>query len=523
MKQENRILYWFIGSFLLPPISWLLTAWYFNVWSTEEMLIVLFRLNIPVYVLIVASIIYFVVKKRIAVIKFYFENPSPASLTQAQKSIAFIPWFFMVILPIYTIVGNLPTLLPLDFIDTTELFIAMSIGVPIVFLFAIPFFIQLTKNLEFYTKDLPFSDKHKAMTLSNKMTIIFILSIIGITIFYISAAMGILHNNSSDNLSYVFLRKFSLISVVIVLLTLLNLYLFKSQILSTIQNINNSIKEISQGKGDLTKTLEVKSRDETGEMSYWFNEFLKGIGNMIVKIRIAGEKISEMSKIVDSTSQEVSEAANRQAASTEEIFSQIEEIIRSIKQNADNASITEEISSKASSEMLLMNKAGANSLNSIKDISEKVAIINTIAFQTNILALNAAIEAAAAGQHGKGFSVVAAEVKKLAENSKNAAIDITNLLDITLSETEKASNMVQQLVPDIEKTAKLINEIHMVSQDQHIGTQQIEKAMQELNTTTQQNAASSENIASISNELLEQANELEKLVSLFKVNEQVEE
>lgn len=347
MKKENKILYWFIGSFLLPPITWLLTAWYFNVWNTEEMFIVVFRFNIPVYVVVVASAIYFVVKKRIGIIKYYFENPNPETLIQAQKNIKFIPWFFMIILPIYTIIGNLPTLLPLEFIDTTELFIAMSNGVPIVFLFAIPFFIQLTKNLEIYTKDLPFSDDYKAMSLSNKMTIIFILSIIGITIFYISAAMGILHNNNNENLVEVFLRKFSLVSVVIILLTLLNLYLFKSQVLSAIQNINESIKEISQGKGDLTKRLNVNSRDESGEMSYWFNEFLKNIGNMIIKIRSAGERINEMSKVVDSSSQEVANATNRQAASTEEIYSLIAEITKSIEHNADNAAITEKISSKA--------------------------------------------------------------------------------------------------------------------------------------------------------------------------------
>ena len=517
MKQEKKILYWFIGSFLLPPVSWLLSAWYFNVWNREEMLIVLFRPNIPLYVLVVASIIYFIVKKNIDNIKKYYENPQPESMVKAQKSAAFIPWFFMIILPIYTTLGDFPVLLPLDFIDDTEFLIAIVIGVPIVFLFAIPFFIQMNKHLEIYTKDLPFSNKHKAMSLSSKMTILFLLSIVGITIFYISAAMGILHNNPSEDLKMIFFKKFSVISVIIIALTSFNLSLFKSQILVSINSINKSIKEISEGRGDLTNRLDVHSRDESGEMSYWFNEFLKNISGMIKMIRTAGEKISEISEVVKSSSHEVSQAASEQAASTEEISALIEEMTASIEQNANNASITEKISSNASKEMQMMNKASENSLNSIQNITSKISIIKDIAFQTNILALNAAVEAAAAGEHGRGFSVVASEVKKLAEHSNKAAIEIAALLNTTLNETDNASKIIQGLVPEIDKTANLINEISLASHEQNSGTEQINKAMQELNHITQQNASSSENIASVSNELSEQANELSKLVAQFKI------
>ncbi|MBN1251375.1 MAG: methyl-accepting chemotaxis protein [Bacteroidales bacterium] len=517
MKQDSKILYWFIGSFLLPPISWLLSAWYFNVWNTEEMFTVLLRPNIPLYVLIVASIIYFIVKSQIKNITDYNKNPSDELLVKAQKSTVFLPWVFLIILPIYTTAGNFPVLLPLDFIDNTEFIIALSIGVPIVFLFAIPFFIQMSMNLEIYTKNLPFSSRYKAMSLSNKMTIIFILSIIGITVFYISAAMGILHNNTSDNLVSVFLRKFLTISGIIISLTFLNLYLFKYQILSSIKDISKSIKDLSKGKGDLTKRIDIHSRDESGEMSFWFNDFLNNISKMIIKIRETGDKISEIGAVVNKSSQEVSDAANKQAASTEEVSALMEEMTASIEQNANNASVTEKISSKATKEMRVMSKAGENSLQSIENIANKISIIKDIAFQTNILALNAAVEAAAAGEHGRGFSVVASEVKKLAELSKKAAFEISQLLEYTVNETNKASKLVIEIVPEIEKTATLINEISLASQEQNSGAAQINRAMHDLNQTTQQNASSSENIASMSEELSKHAKELNKLVALFKV------
>jgi methyl-accepting chemotaxis protein len=154
----------------------------------------------------------------------------------------------------------------------------------------------------------------------------------------------------------------------------------------------------------------------------------------------------------------------------------------------------------------------------MKKIAEKVSIIGDIAFQTNILALNAAVEAARAGEHGKGFAVVAAEVRKLAERSHIAAGEINELTKSSVEVADKAGSQLESIVPSIQKTAKLVQEISAASIEQNSGANQINNAINQLNKVTQQNAASAEEMATSSEELSSQADSLKDLISFFKVN-----
>jgi len=198
----------------------------------------------------------------------------------------------------------------------------------------------------------------------------------------------------------------------------------------------------------------------------------------------------------------------------------MEEMVSNIQQNTDNARQTEVISGKATASMLEMSKIGKESFDSIKTIAEKITIINDIAFQTNLLALNAAVEAARAGEHGRGFAVVAAEVRKLAERSKLAADEIENLSKNSLKITEQTRVSLDALVPEIQKTSLLVQEIAAASVEQNTGADQINSAIQQLSVVTQQNAASSEEMASSAEELSSQAESLKDVVSFFKTGEE---
>lgn len=269
--------------------------------------------------------------------------------------------------------------------------------------------------------------------------------------------------------------------------------------------------------GDLTKKLTIKGKDEIAELMTAISHMSTKLKEIINGIIESSESLLAASDQISKSSQQISQGATEQASSTEEISSSMEEMVSNIQQNTENARQTEGISGKATESMVDMSKIGRESFDSIRTIAEKITIVNDIAFQTNLLALNAAVEAARAGEHGRGFAVVAAEVRKLAEHSKLAADEIETLSRNSLKITEKTRESLDTLVPEIQKTSQLVQEIAAASIEQNSGADQINNAIQQLNTITQQNAASSEEMASSAEELSAQAQNLKDAVGYFTV------
>ena len=283
----------------------------------------------------------------------------------------------------------------------------------------------------------------------------------------------------------------------------------------SMNEITAAAEEISTGN----LTITIRERSPQDKLMQALSAMVAGITRVVSDIGTIAGEVASASQAISTTSVEVSKGATSQAASAEEASSSMEEMVSNIKQNADNAQQTDKIANKSATDAQESGKSVVEAVAAMKEIASKISIIEEIARQTNLLALNAAIEAARAGEHGKGFAVVAAEVRKLAERSQKAAAEINQLSGTTVKVSEKAGEMLGKLVPDIQRTAELVQEIAAASKEQDTGAEQINKALVQLEKVIQQNAAASEEMASTTEQLTSQSEQLVSALAFFRTGD----
>ncbi|MCF6173432.1 MAG: methyl-accepting chemotaxis protein [Campylobacteraceae bacterium] len=292
---------------------------------------------------------------------------------------------------------------------------------------------------------------------------------------------------------------------------------------NTAKKLQAIIKEISNvaskmSEGDMTLRISGDFVGQTDMIKISLNSMSDKLQAIVGKVNSGVAEISSASTQLSSTSQSLSQGATEQASSLEETSAALEEMSGSVAESAKNAQKTNDLAEEASGMSIEGGEAVTKTVDAMVLISEKISIIEDIVYQTNLLALNAAIEAARAGEHGKGFAVVAAEVRKLAKRSQVAAQEISTITTDSVKISQRAGELISSVVPKIQETASLIKDIANAAKEQDIGLGQINTAMTQLDQVTQTNAASSQEVASASEELNGQANSLAQMMSFFKIN-----
>jgi methyl-accepting chemotaxis protein len=269
--------------------------------------------------------------------------------------------------------------------------------------------------------------------------------------------------------------------------------------------------------GDLTQRIDKPYQGAYDHMKDYVNGTADKLAQVVTEVNAGAEALAGASDEVSATAQSLSQAASEQAAGVEQTSASVEQMTASISQNTENSKVTDGIATQAAKEAFEGGEAVKSTVVAMKQIAQKIGIIDDIAYQTNLLALNAAIEAARAGEHGKGFAVVAAEVRKLAERSQIAAQEIGTVASSSVELAERAGKLLDQMVPNIKKTSDLVQEITAASEEQSSGVGQINAAVAQLSQTTQQNASSSEELAATAEEMSGQAEQLQQTMAFFKL------
>ena len=288
-----------------------------------------------------------------------------------------------------------------------------------------------------------------------------------------------------------------------------------SRALASAVKLANDVAE-----GNLGTTAQVKGDDEVSDLITALNAMVHKLREVVSEVTTATRNVAAGSQEMSATAEQLSQGSTEQASSTEEASASMEEMAATIKQSADNAGQTERIARQSAADAIASGEAVNNAVNAMQTIAEKIMVVQEIARQTDLLALNAAVEAARAGEHGRGFAVVASEVRKLAERSQAAAAEISTLSGTTVKAARSAGEMLGRLVPDIQRTAELVEEISAASREQNTGAAQINTAIQQLDKVTQQNTSAAEEMSATSEELASQAEQLQSAISYFRLDGQ---
>lgn len=497
-SQKRNLQLFFYGGFLMPPMVWLPGLVFYDIFDWGQMWSIAFNPFLWGYVAFVLVISGYFLSKQLKKIEIFLADPREENIEAAQKAICFIPKFFITAIALYVPLGVPVVEYGFDFVDTNRFLYSTYISAPIVLLFAMPFFSFLILSLETWASSVSISKKIRCLQLRTRLFFNTVVTTGGlITLFflfnYIFINMHVNYNLTFSHEELIFRN--AVISVIAILIIFINFLSMGRQMVHPIVLTKERLRDISEGEGNLNKNLEIITRDESGELSQFYNNFIGKISGVIKDTKNIAQEVTGSTGEMANNVNKLSEETQSQAASTEEISATVEELSAgmdhvnqsALEQLESLQNLSEEMDSLSQiimdvglqlrnvinsaqaiaenaknneSALTTMNKSMGSITDTSKEMRNILGIISKISEQTNLLSLNAAIEAARAGDAGKGFAVVADEISKLADQTASSLKNIGSLVDTNITEVEEGLSNVHNTT---ERIKNVINGIRKVT------------------------------------------------------------